>query len=150
MTGTPPFWETKSLDQMTPAEWESLCDGCGKCCLVLLEDEATGDIWETDVACKLFDCTTRRCLDYSNRSQLVTTCVNLSPQNVESLTWMPASCAYRLLANNQKLPNWHPLVTQNLKSTIEAGQATPVALKSEKKVSEKNLKHRCTRIRMPG
>ena len=91
-----PFWKTKNMAEMSPSEWESLCDSCGKCCCIRLEDEDTGQIYITDVACKLFDPTTCRCGDYTNRSLLVPDCVTLSPVNVSQLHWMPKTCAYRL------------------------------------------------------
>ncbi len=145
-----PFWEAKSLEEMSKEEWESLCDGCGKCCLVLLEDEETGDIWETDIACKLFDCTSRRCTDYDNRQKTVPGCVQLTPENISGLKWMPETCAYRLLDQGQPLPEWHPLVTGDPTSTLKAGQATPTTLFSEKKISKKNFESRSTQVRVRG
>ena len=116
-----PFWKTKGLAEMTSAEWESLCDKCGKCCVLKLEDSDTGDIHYTDVACRLLDCGNANCTDYANRKQFVPDCITLSPDNLESLTWMPESCAYRLLHEGQPLPAWHPLVTGDPDSTRKAG-----------------------------
>lgn len=119
MTG--PFWKTKSLTEMTDAEWESLCDGCGKCCLAKLEDEETGDICWTSVGCRLFDGRQCRCKDYDNRFKHVADCVRLTPENVGTITWLPSSCAYRLLAEGSDLPDWHPLITGDANSVHEAG-----------------------------
>ena len=120
---TKPFWETKSLDHMTPDEWESLCDGCGKCCVIKLEDVDNGEIHYTDIGCRLLDPTTCRCKDYDKRKQHVPDCVQLSPERLESLPWMPQSCAYRLLHEGKPLPRWHPLVTGDPESTHKAGQS---------------------------
>jgi uncharacterized cysteine cluster protein YcgN (CxxCxxCC family) len=106
---------------MTKAEWESLCDGCGRCCLVKLEEEDTGTIHYTDVACRLLDAQTCRCRDYENRTREVADCVALSPANIASLKWMPPTCAYRLLAEGKPLAAWHPLVSGRAESVIEAG-----------------------------
>jgi hypothetical protein len=119
-----PFWETKSLQEMSHAEWESLCDGCAKCCLVQLEDEDTQQLVFTDVACNLLDSGTCRCTDYSNRSTRVPECMTLSPENVnEAAEFAPPSCAYRLLAAGDTLPNWHPLLSADKGSTISSGNS---------------------------
>ncbi|BDW98224.1 UPF0260 protein [Thalassospira tepidiphila] len=118
-----PFWETKTLAEMTPAEWESLCDGCGKCCLHKLQDEEDDFVYYTSVACRLLDCHTCRCKDYPNRTQHVPDCVQLSKENVETLSWMPSSCAYRLMAEGKPLPDWHPLKTGVADSAIMAGMS---------------------------
>ncbi|MCB1378987.1 MAG: YcgN family cysteine cluster protein [Alphaproteobacteria bacterium] len=121
MSDTPPFWKTKPLDQLTRAEWELLCDGCGRCCLNKLEDEDTGEFLYTRAACKLLDLGTCRCLDYENRSAAVPDCVTLTPANVRSLGWLPATCAYRLLDEGKSLPWWHPLVSGSADTVHEAG-----------------------------
>ena len=120
MTGRP-FWETKRLEQMTAAEWESLCDGCGRCCLVRFEDDDTGEIIPTRISCRLFDPETCRCADYANRKRHVPDCIKLTPWNIEALTWMPPTCAYRRLHEGRGLPNWHPLITGDPESVHEAG-----------------------------
>jgi uncharacterized cysteine cluster protein YcgN (CxxCxxCC family) len=118
---TRPFWETKSLDQMTVREWESLCDGCGLCCLVRFEDEDTGDIVPTRVHCRLFDTQSCRCSDYAGRRRKVPDCIKLTPGNIDALPWMPLSCAYRRLNEGKPLPLWHPLVTGDPESVHAAG-----------------------------
>lgn len=116
-----PFWRTKRLDEMSTAEWESLCDGCGQCCLHKLQDEDTEEIALTDVACRLLDLESCRCTDYPNRTRHVPDCVQLTPDNAGALEWMPTTCAYRLLANGQPLEWWHPLRTGDPNSPHAAG-----------------------------
>lgn len=124
MTGTTePFWRVKRLDEMTREEWESLCDGCAKCCLIKLEDEDTGEIEYTDIACRLLDAETCRCTDYANRSVRVPDCVTLTPQNLEDIEWMPPSCAYRLVRDGKDLPWWHPLVSGEYEAVRLAGMS---------------------------
>src|SRR5512134_1711933 len=106
-----PFWRRKSLAEMTGAEWESLCDGCGKCCLEKLEDPESGAISHTNVACRLLDVRTCRCTRYAERHRLVPNCEQLDPQNVRRFQWLPSSCAYRLLAESRELPWWHHLLS---------------------------------------
>jgi uncharacterized cysteine cluster protein YcgN (CxxCxxCC family) len=115
------FWKNKTLEAMTPSEWESLCDGCGRCCLEKLEDEETGKLYFTNVGCRLFDGDTCTCRDYENRSQQVPDCVRLTPQNVRALNWLPPSCAYRLVAEGHDLYWWHPLVSGDPATVMEAG-----------------------------
>jgi uncharacterized cysteine cluster protein YcgN (CxxCxxCC family) len=116
-----PFWRTKVLADMTAEEWESLCDGCGLCCLVRFEDEDTGEIIPTRVSCRLFDDNLCRCKDYANRRAHVPDCIKLTPGNIEALEWMPKSCAYRRLHEGRGLASWHPLVTGDPESTHKAG-----------------------------
>lgn len=115
------FWKNKTLEDMTPSEWESLCDGCGRCCLEKLEDEETGRLFFTNVGCRLFDSESCACRDYPNRSKKVPDCVRLTPQNVRTLNWLPPSCAYRLLAEGRDLYWWHPLVSGDPATVVEAG-----------------------------
>ncbi len=116
-----PFWKTKTLDQMTRAEWESLCDGCARCCLIKLEDEDTGEIAFTELVCGLLDQGICRCTDYANRSVRMPDCVTLTPDNVTTLSWMPSSCAYRVLAEGGDLAWWHPLVSGDPETVHRAG-----------------------------
>lgn len=104
------FWRKKTLTEMTAAEWESLCDGCGLCCQIRIEDEDSGEIALSDAACRLLDLCTHRCKDYANRQAKVPDCVKVTPENVHALTWLPHSCAYRLVAAGHDLPHWHHLV----------------------------------------
>jgi len=116
-----PFWKVKSLEAMTVEEWESLCDGCGRCCLVKLEDEDTGEIHFTDIGCTLLDAKACRCRDYRRRSQRVRDCVKLTPTAVRTLSWLPVTCAYRLVSEGGDLPSWHPLVSGSPESVHDAG-----------------------------
>lgn len=111
MTKELPFWQSKPLEEMTHLEWEALCDGCGKCCMNKLEDEETGEIHFTNVACKLFDAKTCRCQNYVNRRKIVPQCHQLTPKKVRRLSWLPSSCAYRLIAEGKELPSWHHLIS---------------------------------------
>lgn len=115
------FWKTTALEDMTSTQWESLCDGCGKCCLSKLEDEDTGDIYWTNVGCRLFDAKTCRCSDYANRLTRVSDCVGLTPQNVRTISWLPKTCAYRLVAEGHDLYWWHPLLSGSTETVHEAG-----------------------------
>lgn len=141
------FWETKTLAEMTAAEWESLCDRCGRCCLVVLQDEALGRYYETDVACRLFDAKTRRCSDYANRHAKVPDCVRLDAANAGALDWMPKTCAYRRLARGEGLPDWHPLLTGDPESVVRAGIAVARTLADEADVPPAELADRVTRRR---
>jgi len=116
-----PFWKTKSLEEMNAREWESLCDGCGRCCLLKLQDEDTEKIYFTDIACDLFDPNTCRCKDYKNRQAQVSDCVRLTPHEVRTLTWLPPTCAYRLIAEGKDLMDWHPLISKDPLSVQKAG-----------------------------
>jgi len=115
------WWNTKALDELTGQEWESLCDGCAKCCLHKLEDADTGEVFYTKVRCRYLDEENCRCTDYANRSVLVPNCIQLSADKLDELGWLPSTCAYRLRANQQALPDWHPLVSGDSNSVHEAG-----------------------------
>lgn len=115
------FWIGKTLAELTLAEWEALCDGCGKCCLHKLEDEDTGQLFFTNVACRLLNLTTARCSRYADRFRWVPDCVPLTPAEVQRVNWLPSTCAYRLRAEGQPLPEWHPLLTGDPDSTRQAG-----------------------------
>ena len=115
------FWKTKTLSEMTNQEWESLCDGCAKCCLHKLEDEDTGDIYFTSIACRLLDLTSCRCTRYAERTQIISDCVDLRQLEATQYHWLPSSCAYRLLHEGKDLPEWHPLLTKTPDSVEKAG-----------------------------
>lgn len=117
------FWETKTLAEMTTEEWESLCDNCGKCCLNKLEDEDSGEIYYTSVVCDLINLDTCLCNHYSERCTLVPECLDLKQHDFSEYTWLPSTCAYRLLSGGKQLPEWHPLITGNKESVKETGVA---------------------------
>jgi len=116
-----PFWETVPLDRMSRSQWESLCDGCGKCCVHKLEDEETGKLYPTNVACRLLDPRTAQCKDYPNRKAHVPECVRLTPAKLDTIDWLPSSCAYLRVYNGQGLADWHPLVSGDPNSVHRAG-----------------------------
>ncbi len=116
-----PFWKSKSLSEMSQEEWESLCDGCGRCCLEKLEDPDTGDVSYTSVTCPHMDTWECRCLSYNERSIIEPECLLLTPNNLENIIWMPLTCAYRYLMEKKDLEWWHPLVSGRPESVHEAG-----------------------------
>lgn len=118
---TKPFWKTRSLAQMSAEQWESLCDGCGRCCLNKLEDWDTGEIFHTNVACRLLDGETCRCRDYENRFEQVPDCLQLSPSALRKINWLPPTCAYRLVEEGKDLAWWHPLVSGDTQTVHLAG-----------------------------
>jgi uncharacterized cysteine cluster protein YcgN (CxxCxxCC family) len=120
-SGGEPFWRRKSLEEMTPDEWESLCDGCGRCCLNKLQDEETGEIAWTAVACRLLDTDSCRCTDYAHRTDLVPDCIPLDAEAVRTLSWLPPTCAYRLVAEGRDLYWWHPLISRDPETVHAAG-----------------------------
>ena len=114
------FWREKSLAEMSPAEWESLCDGCGKCCLHKIR-EKNGSLTPTNVACRLLDTTSCRCGNYARRKALVPDCVVLTPASLKTIDWLPHTCAYRLLKEGKDLAAWHPLISGDATSVHTAG-----------------------------
>ena len=126
------FWRRKSLAAMNRAEWESLCDGCGRCCLHKLRDEETDEISFTNVACRLLDLKTSRCSDYARRQRRVPDCVRLTPQSLAGVDWLPPSCAYRRLHEGKDLPDWHPLVSGDPDTVRRAGAAVAGRALSER------------------
>jgi uncharacterized protein len=134
-----PFWETTKLTEMNPTQWESLCDGCGKCCLHKLEDEDDGEIYVCNVACQLLNIETCRCQDYQNRKQKVPDCLTLSADKISEFHWLPQTCAYRLLAEGKPLFSWHPLLSNNSQSVHEAGISVRNRVVSELHVDDLQL-----------
>ena len=116
-----PFWRQKRLEDMNQAEWESLCDGCARCCLEKLEDEDSEQIYYTNLVCRYLDQDRCQCSDYPNRSKLVPTCVHLTPDNIRSYNWLPDTCAYRLVSEGKDLEWWHPLISGTRDSVVDAG-----------------------------
>jgi uncharacterized cysteine cluster protein YcgN (CxxCxxCC family) len=121
MSRDKPFWKTKSLGEMSQAEWESLCDGCGRCCLHKLRYEDTNALAFTNVACRLLDTTSCQCRKYPTRQEFVPDCVSLTPEALSEIDWLPPSCGYVRIANGQDLAWWHPLVSGNRETVHEAG-----------------------------
>lgn len=117
------FWDKKPLSELSKSEWESLCDGCAKCCLHRFEDEDTLDIYFTNVCCQYLDQMTCQCSDYKRRSVNVPTCVTITQEILEDPYWLPETCAYRLLAEGKKLPDWHPLISGSIDTVVESGHS---------------------------
>lgn len=135
---TDPFWKTTPLHKMDRDQWESLCDGCGKCCLLKLEDEDTGDIAYTRIHCKLFNSDTCQCSDYANRKSIVEDCVKLTPAGLEEINWMPESCAYRRIRDGKNLPDWHHLVCGDRERIHAEGQSIKGRTVSEETVFDED------------
>ncbi|MAZ03869.1 MAG: hypothetical protein CMN56_12090 [Sneathiella sp.] len=131
-----PFWETVALEDMTSEQWESLCDGCAKCCLLKLEDEDTLELAYTDVACRLLDLGTCACTRYPERSRLVPDCVTITPDIIPKLHWMPKTCGYRLLSEGKPLPWWHPLVSGDPETVHQAGISVRGRVISERRAGD--------------
>lgn len=117
------FWEDKPLEALDRAEWEMLCDGCGKCCVHKLEDEETGELFPTNVACKLLDRHSGHCSNYRHRRAFVPECVRLTPKLAATLDWLPETCAYKLRAEGKQLPDWHHLVSGDPDAVHKAGMS---------------------------
>ncbi len=136
-----PFWEAKTLEELTTQEWEALCDGCGRCCLVKLEDEDTGARMDTRLACRLLDIGACRCADYANRHAQVPDCVRLTPENARELDWLPETCAYRLRAHGKPLYWWHPLRSGDPETVHEAGISVRHIAVSETKAAGRDYEN---------
>ena len=133
------FWETKNLIDMNENEWESLCDKCGKCCVIKLEDFDTQQVHYTNVSCKLLCEKSASCKDYENRKSIVPDCIILSPDNLKELKWMPETCAYKLLNEGKNLPYWHPLLSGNDKEIVNSGNSVKNRVTNENEIKIKNL-----------
>lgn len=128
------FWDEKTLAQLSAEQWELLCDGCARCCLVKLEDEDSGEIYHTDLACQLLDIDTCRCSKYATRHQWVDDCIQLNKGNIRELSWLPETCAYRCVGEGRPLPEWHPLLTGGREAMHEAGASVRGQVISEQHV----------------
>lgn len=117
------FWLHTPLEKMTNSQWESLCDGCGKCCLEKIEDIDTGKVYTTKISCRLLDCDTCRCSNYEQRFRYMDDCIKITPKKVREINWLPKTCAYRLAKEQKDLPNWHPLITGDPNSTVKSGNS---------------------------
>jgi len=133
------FWKHKKLSEMTRKEWELLCDGCGRCCLIRLEDEESREIFTTRLACKQLDIGKCGCKCYDNRHEVVADCIALTPENIGSLDWIPSSCAYRRLSEGRELAWWHPLVSGDPDSVHEAGISVRSSAISEDKINPNRI-----------
>ncbi len=135
----PEFWKNYRLEQLNPAEWEALCDGCGLCCLIKLEDEESNQVAYTKVACKLLDCATGHCSNYTDRLDYVPDCIQLSPEKLKTIHWLPNSCAYRRLSENKPLPSWHYLNTGSRDNVIKARKSVAGRCISEQDIVEDEI-----------
>jgi len=131
---TKPFWEVKSLGEMSPEEWDLLCDGCGRCCLIKLEDEDTAEIYTTRLACALLDTKSCRCRDYPNRHAVMHDCLTISTETLPELKWLPSSCAYVRMGDGRGLAWWHPLVSGDAETVHQAGISVRALARSERGV----------------
>lgn len=139
MHGEPlPFWKTKSLDDMTKSEWESLCDGCARCCLVKLEDDDDARVYLTRLTCSMLHVRSCRCSDYPNRFEKMADCIEITPEKVRSLAWLPATCGYRIVHEGRDLAWWHPLISGSPDTVHDAGISVRSFAMNEKRVKLEN------------
>ncbi len=134
-----PFWQNRPFAEMTKQEWESLCDGCGLCCLNKIEDEDSGEYYYTSVACSLLDAGSGRCMEYKNRADIKYDCLQLTPENIEDINWLPVTCAYRLVLEGKDLPSWHPLISGDPNTVHKAGISMQGKVVSEDNVDPDDL-----------
>ncbi len=135
------FWQTKSLSELSKAEWEALCDGCGQCCLVKLEDEETGDLYHTRIACRMLDIGKCRCTDYENRHARVSDCLSIDLESILAIHWLPVTCGYRCVAEGRELAWWHPLISDDPESVHKAGISVRSTAISEVKIAEDDYRN---------
>lgn len=141
----PQFWKKYALHELNHQEWEALCDGCGLCCLIKLEDDETEEVAYTNVACKLLDCSTGQCSDYANRKAIVPDCIQLTPAHLDTIGWLPSSCAYRRISESKKLPIWHHLITGDRTSVMHAKRTAAGRCVSELDVHEDDIEEHIVR-----
>jgi uncharacterized cysteine cluster protein YcgN (CxxCxxCC family) len=147
MADSAPFWKTKSLAEMSREQWESLCDGCGRCCLNKLEDEDTGRFLYTRAACKLLDLDTCRCTDYPNRKRRVPDCIRLTPARLQKIDWLPPTCAYRLVSEGKDLLLWHHLVCGDREQVHKQRISQAGRMLSENSVAEDEFQESCNKAK---
>lgn len=135
----PQFWQKYSLSELNPTEWEALCDGCGLCCLIKLEDDESHEIAYTKVACQLLDCQTAQCSDYAQRQSKVADCIQLTPERLATIHWLPSTCAYQRMQEGKKLPAWHYLNTGSRQSMIAAKKSAAGRCLSELDIDEDQI-----------
>ena len=135
----PLFWQEYTIDELNSAEWEALCDGCGLCCLVKLEDEDTSEVVYTKVSCHLLDCETAQCKDYPNRKDHVPDCIQLTPDLLRQINWLPSTCAYRRLKEGKALPNWHYLISGDKTSVRKARKSAAGKCLSENDIDPEDI-----------
>ena len=133
------FWKTKKLSELNHDEWESLCDNCGKCCVIKLINEKTNELFYTNVSCHLLDTNCCKCKDYENRKKLVPDCVKLTPKNLNQLDWMPNTCAYKLIHEGKELPDWHPLIQKTSKDINMENYSVAKRVISEKDINMEKI-----------
>ncbi len=133
-----PFWKAKTLEQMTPVEWEQLCDGCARCCLIKLEDEDTSDIYLTRLSCSMLNVRSCRCSDYPNRFAKMADCIEIDIQKVRELSWLPATCGYRVVSEGRDLAWWHPLISGSAETVHQAGVSVRALAMNERRVKTEN------------
>ena len=140
-----PFWRTKKLNEMSDEEWELLCDGCAQCCRIKFCDDDSGEISVTPVVCGLLDIPTCRCTHYESRLKLVESCIKVTPDNISDLTWLPETCAYRLVAEERDLYDWHPLIAGDRRKMDELGISVKEQVVSERDVHPEDLEFQAVR-----
>ncbi|MCZ2722277.1 YcgN family cysteine cluster protein [Marinomonas sp. 15G1-11] len=131
-----PFWVTTKLEDMSPEEWESVCDGCGKCCLQKIEDIETREIFFTTLSCSQLNTKTCQCKVYDTRQEAVPNCITLTPKSIDEFEWLPDTCSYRVLQSTGTLPNWHPLIVGSQKEMIRQGLTVSKYAENESTVNE--------------